>query len=364
MKLTTRIKLLPSPQQHQALLRTMQQFNAACNHLSRYAFAHRVFDKYDLHHLLYHCLRARFGLSSQMAVRVLGKVADAYKTERTNARREEREPSLCRFRNDSAVIYDARLLTYAHESLSIKTVCGRETIPAFYRPGEMLPRFQGEADLVLLDGCFYLLQTVRVEEPQPVAVSDCLGVDLGIVALAYDSDANAYTNPGIETRRQKFERHRTALKQKKTKNARRRLKKIGKREARYRRDINHCISKRLVALCSRTCRGIALEALTDFFDRTRVRKENRQQRCTWAFRQLRFFLEYKARLAGLPALLVDPRNSSRTCSVCQHCERSNRRSQREFVCQACGYAANADYNAACNIRLRAVVNLPIASSSL
>jgi IS605 OrfB family transposase len=364
MKLTTRIKLLSSPQQHQAPLRTMRQFNAACNHLSQFVFSRRVFDKYDLHQALYYTLRAQFGLSSQMAVRVLGKVADAYKTELTNARREERELSLCRFRDDSAVVYDARLLTYAKERVSIKTVCGRLTIPAVYRPGEALPRFQGEADLVLQNGCFYLLQTLVVEEAEPVAVSDCLGVDLGIVELAYDSDANAYTNPGIEQRRQKFERHRTALKTKKTKNARRRLKKIGKREKRFRKDINHTISKRIVALCSRTCRGLALEALEDFFDRTRVRKERRQERRTWAFGQLCFFLAYKATLAGLPVLLVDPRNTSRTCSGCQHCESANRRSQSEFVCQACGYAANADYNAACAIRLRAAINLPIAASSV
>jgi IS605 OrfB family transposase len=364
MKLTTRIKLLANPQQHQALLLTMRQFSAACNHVSQYAFSQHVFGKYDLHQALYYPLRAQFGLSSQMAVRALGKVSDAYKTELTNAGREERELALCRFRDDSALVYDARLLTYAKESVSIKTVWGRLSIPAVYRPGEVLPRLQGEADLVLQNGCFYLLQTVPVEEPEPVAVSDCLGVDLGIVELAFDSDRNAYSNPGIEQRRQKFERHRTALKKKKTKNARRRLKKIGRREARFRKDINHTISKRLVSLCSRTCRGIVLEALTDFFDRKRVRKERRQERRTWAFRQMRFFLAYKARLAGLPVLLVDPRDTSRTCSVCQHCESANRRSQREFVCQACGYVANADYNAACNIRLRAAINLPIAASAV
>src|SRR5690242_10231114 len=111
MQLTTRIKLHTTPEQFQALTLTMRQFNAACNHVSQYAFSERVFGKYDLHHVLYHALKAQFGLSSQMAVRAIGKVADAYATQSTNARRQERELVLCRFRDDSAVVYDARLLT-------------------------------------------------------------------------------------------------------------------------------------------------------------------------------------------------------------------------------------------------------------
>jgi putative transposase len=362
MRLTTRIKLHTTPEQHRALRLTMRQFNAACNYVSRYAFSERVFGKYDLHDALYHELKARFNLSAQMAVRCIGKVADACKTERIKAQRQEREPALCRFREDSSVVYDSRLLTYSAQAVSIKTVRKRETIPASYRPDEQLPRFQGEADLVLQDGCFYLLQTLVVEDAAPMEVADYLGVDLGIAQLASDSDANAYTNPGIEKRRQKFERHRSALKQRKSKNARRRLKKIGKRERRYRRDVNHCISRQIVALSLRTSRGIALENLCDFFERTRVRKEQRQERRTWAFRQLRFYIEYKAALSGIPVVLVDPKGTSRTCSVCGHCDKSNRKSQSAFMCQACGYAANADYNAARNIRLRAVVNLPIAAS--
>jgi IS605 OrfB family transposase len=362
MRLTTRIKLHTCPEQYQALLLTMRQFNAACNYISAYAFSERAFGKYDLQDALYGTLKSRFGLSSQMAIRAIGKVADTYKTEVDNARRQERELTLCRFREDSALVYDSRLLTYQKSSVSIKTVCKRETIPAIYRPDEPLPHFQGEADLILQEGYFYLLQTIVVPETEPVEVSDYPGVDLGIVQLAYDSDNNAYINPGIERRRQKFEKHRSILKRRKTKNAHRRLKKIGRRESRYRRDVNHCISKRIVTLSLRTSRGIALENLCDFFDRTRVRKERRQQRRTWAFRQLRSYIEYKAALSGIPVVLVDPKDTSRTCYVCGYCDKVNRKSQSEFVCHGCGYAANADYNAACNIRLRAVVNLPIAAS--
>ena len=51
---------------------------------------------------------------------------------------------------------------------------------------------------------------------------------------------------------------------------------------------------------------------------------------------------------------VDPRNTSKTCSRCGHCERGNGKNQAEFSCKHCGFSANADWNAARNHRLRAL----------
>ncbi len=47
-------------------------------------------------------------------------------------------------------------------------------------------------------------------------------------------------------------------------------------------------------------------------------------------------------------------HASRTCHECGHCKRSNRKSQAEFSCKACGYRAHADANAARNIRAQAL----------
>ena len=71
------------------------------------------------------------------------------------------------------------------------------------------------------------------------------------------------------------------------------------------------------------------------------------------FHQLRGFIAYKAQDAGIPVVLVDPRHTSRTCSACGHCEKANRKSQAEFECRRCGFSANADWNAALNIRAQA-----------
>jgi transposase len=67
---------------------------------------------------------------------------------------------------------------------------------------------------------------------------------------------------------------------------------------------------------------------------------------SWAFGQLREFLEYKARLAGIKVVKVDPRQTSQTCCRCGHRERGNRPRQAEFRCKRCGYTIHADLNGA------------------
>jgi putative transposase len=47
---------------------------------------------------------------------------------------------------------------------------------------------------------------------------------------------------------------------------------------------------------------------------------------------------------------INPAYTSQTCNACQHVERKNRESQAIFHCQNCGHKANADINAAMNIR--------------
>jgi IS605 OrfB family transposase len=148
-----------------------------------------------------------------------------------------------------------------------------------------------------------------------------------------------------------------------TKNAKRRLRQMRHRESRFQSDTNHVISKQLVQKAAAARKAIALEDLSGIRERTTVQRAHRYERHAWAFFQLRQYITYKAAQAGILVRLVDPRNTSRTCSVCGHCERANRRSQESFLCQRRGFATNADYNAARNISRKewAAVNRPLAS---
>ena len=60
-------------------------------------------------------------------------------------------------------------------------------------------------------------------------------------------------------------------------------------------------------------------------------------------------LEYKIAWANGIVLAIDPKNTSRRCSVCGHTAKENRMTQADFICVRCGHADDADVNAAINI---------------
>jgi IS605 OrfB family transposase len=350
MKLTLQLKLLPNAEQAAALLDTMRRFNEAATFVARAGFAAGVFSKASIQRLCYYDLRARFGLSAQMAVRAIAKAAEALASAGT-----ERCPV---FRPTGAMTYDQRFLSFkdGHHVSLLTVTLGRVVVPYVFGEYQAasLARIQGQCDLIHCDGQLFLYCTIELQEPPPVAVDDFLGVDLGIVNLATDSDGNRYTGERVETVRRRYARTRRHLQRRGTRSARRILKRLRRREARFRRTENHIISKRLVASAQGTDRGIAVEDLHGIRDRTTVRRRDRAKHSGWAFRQLRAFIEYKAQRAGVPVVAVDPRNSSRTCSACGHCAQGNRRCQERFACRHCGHSEQADLNAARNLRARAL----------
>jgi putative transposase len=179
------------------------------------------------------------------------------------------------------------------------------------------------------------------------------------VNLATDSEDESFSGEAVEQVRKRHHGLRGRLQKRGTKSAKRHLKKLSGKEARFKKNTNHVISKHIVNKAKANGYALAIEDLRHIRKRTdsTVRKSQRNRQSSWAFGQLRFFLEYKARLAGVPLYTVDPRNTSRTCSVCGHCEKANRQSQSSFKCVACGFVALADYNAAVNIS-RALVMVP------
>jgi len=359
------LKLQPTEQQKEVLLRTMERFNAACNYVSEVAFKEQTSSQVKLHHLTYYAIREKFGLSAQMAVRVIGKVAETYKADRKR---------LHTFKPHGAIVYDQRILTFKFpDKVSILTIEGRQVIPFVFKNYRQLDirRVRGQTDLVYRNGDFYLAVCVDVPEPPADEPAEWLGVDLGIVNIATDSDGESYSGAQVNGLRKRYAKLRSKLQKKaaekrklskRPKSILRLLKKRSKKEHRFVTNVNHAIAKRLVAKAKGTARGIALEDLTGIRERITVSKAQRRTQHSWAFRQLRAFIEYKAKLAGVPVALVDPRNTSRTCPVCGCVDKHNRPNQAHFRCTSCGFAGPADVIAARNIASRAAVNRPDAAT--
>ena len=219
----------------------------------------------------------------------------------------------------------------------------------------------GGAELIRRGAVWYLCVTQSKRLPGPDEPLGVLGVDLGIVTIATDSDGETFSGAQIEKVRERYHMRRQRLQAVGTKNSRRRLRTNSGRERRFQKNVNHTISKRLVAKAADTCKALALEELTGIRERAPVRHGQRRRHSNWAFRQLRASISYKAALAGVQVILVDPRNTSRTCSACGYCDKRNRTTQSHFQCLSCGFVAVADVNAAVNIADRATVNWPLAS---
>jgi len=364
MKLTLQLKLLPTPDQDSALRETMAAFNAGASYAARMGFEAGVFAQPSIHARCYRALRDRFGLSSQMAVRAIGKAVECFKRDKT----------VCPcFRPDGAMIYDERLMGWkgpAH--VSLLTLHGREVIAMVYgeyQAGHM-HRLTGQVDIVYRDGQWSLYATIELPDTAPIEPIDFLGVDLGVINLATTSDGTTHSGDKVEACRTRYARRRQRLQRaahgaqmegKRPKNIRRALKRTARREAGFRRDVNHCISKTLVVVAKDTARGIALEDLTGMRERARFRQPQRARMSGWAFAQLGTFVTYKAERDGVPVVFVDPRHTSQGCNVCGHVTRSNRRSQAVFSCKRCRYTTHADFNAALNIRSRARVSAPLVA---
>ncbi len=358
MKIIAQLQLQPTDAQADALKRTLAAANSACDYVSEIAWSQKVFKKFDLQKLCYTAIRDTYKLSAQLAIRVIAKTADAYKLDKRTKRV---------FKPLGSIAYDDRILSYAlpGRKISIWTLDGRLSIPfvAGERQLAMLATRMGETDLVFHRGEWYLLATCEVSEPDPSDVDGVLGIDLGMVMLATDSDGESHTGESVEKHRQRHARVRAELQSKDTKSAKRKLKQISGKQQRFQKDVNHCISKRIVAKAERTKRAIALEDLKGIRQRARVSgPEQRARHSNWAFAQLRQYISYKAHLAGIPVILVDPAYTSRTCAVCGCNEKSNRKSQAQFLCVRCGHADNADRNAAINISRAAVIQ-PIVSKA-
>src|SRR5689334_7214507 len=101
MKLTISIQLKPTELQAKRLLATLEKANEAANAISATAWENKTFGQFKLHHLVYSGIRETYGLTAQMVVRLIAKVADSYKLDKTRQRV---------FRNHGAISYDDRIL--------------------------------------------------------------------------------------------------------------------------------------------------------------------------------------------------------------------------------------------------------------
>ncbi|WP_133305515.1 transposase [Streptomyces sp. AcE210] len=301
MKLVVRVKLLPTPVEAAALEATLHACNEAATWAASVAFETDARRVLELRKHSYAEIRERWGLGAQAAQHAIKKTCDAYTTLKANLRngrygragsrrhtRASGKPVV--FRPQAAQPYDDRMLSWQHQArtVSIWTSAGRLKNVAFTGQDGQLEVLaahrKGESDLVCQGGKWFLIATCEIAEAALNAhPARFLGVDLGIVNIAATSDGERHCGRRINRKRESDRKLRSKLQKKNTKSAKRRAKKYAGKEARRNKDINHKISKRIVAEAERTGRGIALETLTGIRERASATSNSGadQTDCRW-----------------------------------------------------------------------------------
>ncbi len=134
---------------------------------------------------------------------------------------------------------------------------------------------------------------------------------------------------------------------------RRMLNREGRRESHRVHQRLHRVSKRLVQFAKGRGAAIVLEDLTLHGAGGRSHRMNRRL-SSWPRGEVHRQIEYKAALAGVPIIKVNPQWTSKTCPVCG--ARRRDRVGQDFVCLRCDWEMDRQINAGLNILKTAVAS--------
>ena len=199
--------------------------------------------------------------------------------------------------------------------------------------------------------------TLVVEKPgkKPSATKHVVGVDIGMVSMTATSTGEQYGQVS-DALAKRVEQQAARLARKQKLNAC--LERKGrptvslsdrKAEAFARNEIGRALNELVKHLPPGS--PVALERLQVQDMRFKSRRMNRRLRAS-QLGYLRDKLKFKLDEQGIRYRSVQPAYSSQECSRCGFVHENNRRSQAVFECLNCGYAENADVNAARNIAKR------------
>lgn len=211
---------------------------------------------------------------------------------------------------------------------------------------------------------FVSIQTEREVEQSIHPAASAVGIDVGIARFATLSDGGSIApKNSFKKHQQRLARYQRAMarKQKFSKNwikAKAKVTKLHSTIANVRRDFLHktstdisknhamvCIEDLKVGNMSKSAAGTKDQPGKNVKAKSGLNRSILDQ----GWFEFRRQLEYKQAWRGGFVVAVPPQYTSQRCSCCGHVDAANRTTQERFACITCGFEANADVNAACNI---------------
>jgi putative transposase len=372
--LTIVCKINPTSTQVVKIDATLKAFADACNYIND-TVDPKLTNNVRIQTLVYKQVREQFGLSANLAIRAINRVAGNRKTAKKD------DKPVLKFKPTSAD-YDARIFAFRESdwTVSLTLSGGRERFKlqlGNYQTGKLTGSNPTSATLAKhRDGSYSVNIQVKTTAPDIKASNSVIGCDLGRTDICVTSTGDKHSGKQITQTRNKYAKTRSLVQTKATKGTRssrrschRLLARLSGREKRFQSWHSHKISRQLVEQAKESNSVIALEDLTGIRERTNKQPKSPHERRlsnNWAFAQLRQYITYKALGAGVKVVLIPPAYTSKTCHKCNHIHPNPNESYRHgkyFRCGHCLWSGDADVNASVNIQKWGVtVNTPEQSS--
>ena len=384
--LTLVVRIEPTTEQYQLITDTAVAFASACNWINNNVNSNLT-NRNSIQAVCYNEVKSQFGLTANHVIRACARVGANRLTAKHKRRKvkssaplrlnTERSRGVKGFKSTSFDC-DARTFRIIEDGylVSLSTTRKRVKVPmrvSNYHIGKLKGQKSTSAQVCLhRDGNFYIHIQLKSDAPKIKKSKNVIGVDFGRRDIAVTSTGQSWSGKSIQNTRDKYSRTRSSLQNiasQGTRSTRRRcreiLKRLSGREKRYQQWLNHNISSSIIREAVARDSIVAIESLTGIRERTNDlprSKTERRRSNSWAFYQLRTFLEYKGIKEGVQVVAIPPAYTSQTCHQCLHLGTRNNKS---FKCENCGKSCDADYNGAKMIELWGCsVNQPRGSELL
>jgi IS605 OrfB family transposase len=343
------------------IVKTLESHSLAFNEASSIKFNKKLKNNIvDLHREFYTKFRKNNPESlADYTIHAENECLSAYRSVKSNKHKidkpiEKRKLS-CRLNKH---LYS---LDLSNKTIKLSCVGGKRVLIKldFYSKIEELFDKYPVADplIYIKDNDLYLAFSFKINESPHLINKTAIGVDLGIKRIASISDGRILQDKHYLKNKRKLRFLKRQLKStantKKSRSAKKHLKKIRRKEANQTRDFTHRVCKEILKTNANT---IILEDLTRIKNpknKNKKKYQNLNKISQVPFFKIRTFLTYKARLQNKEVEVINPAYTSQTCS---QCHKIGSRNGESFKCPHCGFEAHADVNAAKNIG--AAVNLP------
>ena len=203
------------------------------------------------------------------------------------------------------------------------------------------------------DQWYASFSVVRNPEPPLEPINQSIGIDVGLKSLVTLSNGEQVKPPQyLRQSEEKLVKAQRQLSRKKKGSSNRNkqrieVARIHRTIRNQRKDFTHKLSRELV----NTYDTIVFEKLQI---QNMVKNHHLAKSISDAgWGQLIEYTKFKAEYAGKVVELVNPRNTSKECSVCGHIQ-DMPLSQRTYNCPECGNVMDRDHNAAINIKHRGI----------